>query len=78
MGLFLTVLRPLGTLFFPLVCFDQPLYEVFCLALLYLVRACSVVISGNPTLILKGNEGGLDMGERGSKGEIRRSEWRGD
>lgn len=77
-GRAVSVLSALGTLFFPLVCPDQLLYEVFCLSLLYLVSSCSVVTPGKPTLILKGNKGRLDLGESESKGKIRRSEWRGN
>lgn len=66
-GVSLTPLSALGTLFLPLGCYIQPWYEGLRPALLYLVRSCSVDIPGKPARhppLLKGSRGGVDLGER--------------
>lgn len=48
------------------------------LKVLYLVLSCLAVVSWKPALFWKGNEGGVDLRERGGGKGARRSEWVGE
>lgn len=65
MGVPLTLLSALGTLFLLLACFTQLWYESLCLVLLYLVLLCSVGIPERPGLLFfgGGDREGMDWGD---------------
>lgn len=65
--MFLPVLRTLNLYWNALSSAVQLWYESFCIALLYLVLSCLVIISWRSALFWKGNGGWVDLGQ----GEIR-------
>jgi hypothetical protein len=67
MGLSLTLLPALGTLFFLQRCLIQPLHKSLCLVLLHLVMLCLGDIPGRPAL----SEGTQRSSESVGKGRLR-------
>lgn len=62
----LTLVPALGALFFLLACLAWPCYDGLCLVLLYLFYAMFAGYPQETCSFLKGNEEGVDLGERGS------------
>jgi hypothetical protein len=65
-GIALTLLPALETLFLRLGCLAQPVYKGFCLVLLHLFLFCLAVVSRRPILSEEGTGGGVGLGKRRS------------